>query len=60
MSDSSPLDDPLLSESQVLWVFITFGWFIVGGVALATGRLTFGVGALLLGGGSSYRIYNPG
>ena len=60
MSDPSPLDEPLLSGDQTLWVVIALAWFAMGSVALATGRQWFGVGGLLLGVGGVYRIYNPG
>jgi hypothetical protein len=60
MSDASPLDEPLLSGDQTLWVVIALAWFAIGSVALATGQRWFGVGGLLLGLGGVYRIYNPG
>ena len=60
MSDPSPLDEPLLSGDQTLWVVIALAWFAMGSVALATGRQWFGVGGLLLGVCGVYRIYNPG
>jgi len=60
MSDSSPLDEPLLSKKQTIWLFVTLGWFVIGGIALATGRQMFGAGWLLLGFAGIYRIYNPG
>lgn len=59
MSDSAPPDEPLLSGKQTLWVFITLGWFVVGSLALAVGNRLFGVGGLLLGLASIYRIYRP-
>ena len=60
MSDSSPLDEPLLSGDQTMWVVTALVWFALGSVALATGQRWFGVGGLLLGVGGVYRIYNPG
>jgi hypothetical protein len=60
MSDASPLDEPLLSGDQTLWVVVALAWFALGSVALATGPQWFGVGALLLGVSSAYRVFNPG
>jgi hypothetical protein len=60
MSDASPLDEPLLSGDQTLWVVVALAWFALGSVALATGPQWFGVGALLLGVSSVYRVFNPG
>jgi hypothetical protein len=59
MSDSSPIDEPLLSGDQTVWVVITLAWLVIGSVALATGRRLFGLGGVLLGLASVYRIYSP-
>jgi hypothetical protein len=58
LPESSVIDEPLLSETQALWLLIGVGWLVVGSLALLRGRELFGVAWLLLGVGACYRMFD--
>jgi hypothetical protein len=60
MTESSPVEEPLLSRDQTMWIIASLIWFAVGTAALATGQSLFGVVWLLIGLGNVYRVFRPG
>ena len=60
MSEPSPLDEPLLSSDQTVWILVSFAWFGFGILGLSVGQTVFGAAWLLLGVGSVYRVFRPG